>query len=275
MNDTPISRYPDLRQSIGITLILMISGFVFPAVTYFLKKWISPEFRFFIEYILGFGIPLIYFNKYRKKLNNTNSYNISTSHYKIIPLVMLASISLLIGISSPLVNLIPMSDFIKHIMHEVGALKGILMFFVGVIIAPILEEIIYRGIILDGLLKIYSPFKAIIISSVLFSVLHLNPWQATGALLGGMLSGWIYYKSGNLILSIIIHASNNLYGFIIINYFSADVTNHRPLTEYYGSLTNYIAIIVIAIITFGTAMYFLKNYFTKHTAMPIPAIDLA
>lgn len=45
-----------------------------------------------------------------------------------------------------------------------------------VIAAPVLEELIFRGMMLEGLLKKYSPVTSIIISSILFGVAHLNPW---------------------------------------------------------------------------------------------------
>src|SRR5690606_30966839 len=82
-----------------------------------------------------------------------------------------------------------------------------------VIAAPILEEVIMRGIILDGLLKRYSPVRSILFSSFLFGLLHLNPWQMVSAMVIGIFAGWVYYRTRSLALPILIHATNNLSAF--------------------------------------------------------------
>lgn len=82
------------------------------------------------------------------------------------------------------------------------------------ILAPILEEILFRGIILRGMLqKGLSPIFAIFFSSILFGLAHLNPWQFLGAgFLGGII-GFVYYRTKSLWLAIFLHALNNMISF--------------------------------------------------------------
>ena len=78
------------------------------------------------------------------------------------------------------------------------------------IFAPLFEEWLCRGIVLRGLLNSnVSPAKAIIISSVFFAILHMNPWQAVPAFLLGLLFGYVYYKTGSLKLTMLMHCANN------------------------------------------------------------------
>lgn len=77
------------------------------------------------------------------------------------------------------------------------------------VLGPVLEELLFRGAITKALLKQYSPSKAIIISALLFGVVHLNPIQVVGAGLIGLLLAWMYYKTASLIPCIIVHIINN------------------------------------------------------------------
>jgi uncharacterized protein len=146
---------------------------------------------------------------------------------------------------------------------DIGSQTGVFAFILMVIAAPILEELIFRGIILDGLLKRYSPIKSILISSLLFGLVHLNPWQFLTGLIIGVFSGWIYYRTRSLSLSIIIHASANLSGFLMRCFIDTDSSMDDTLLEMYGGLTNLILVIVGSIIIVTICIYFLKIEFNK------------
>ncbi|NMC60487.1 MAG: CPBP family intramembrane metalloprotease [Candidatus Methanofastidiosa archaeon] len=87
------------------------------------------------------------------------------------------------------------------------------------LIAPLFEELIYRGILLALLLHHLSPKWSILLSSILFSILHLNPTQFLLAFILGLFCGWYYYKTKNLLTCIIIHSISNLIGVTYIKYF--------------------------------------------------------
>ncbi|MCY6356050.1 CPBP family intramembrane glutamic endopeptidase [Clostridium sp. ZS2-4] len=77
------------------------------------------------------------------------------------------------------------------------------------IVAPIFEEIIYRGIILEQLDRRYGMIKAIIVSSLLFGIVHLNIHQGVNAFFIGIVAGFIYIKTNSLLLSMFLHFANN------------------------------------------------------------------
>ncbi len=93
------------------------------------------------------------------------------------------------------------------------------MIVMAVIMAPIFEEIVFRGIIQKGLSnKGTKPGVAIAISSVVFGLVHGNPWQFVGAVLLGSVLGFVYYKTKSLLLPIFLHAFNNLCSSLLIFY---------------------------------------------------------
>jgi membrane protease YdiL (CAAX protease family) len=167
---------------------------------------------------------------------------------------------------SPLAELIMVLIPIPEMFKEAFAMNpNLLIFLMIVIAAPILEELLFRGIILDGLLNKQSPITAILISSTLFAFVHLNPWQFVSALFLGVLSGWVYYKTKSISLSIIIHATNNFVGFLImfinekIYGLDKSAMKEMKLIESYGGLTNFIVITVCAILIFTVSIHFLRK----------------
>ncbi|WP_460577619.1 lysostaphin resistance A-like protein [Hymenobacter coalescens] len=79
--------------------------------------------------------------------------------------------------------------------------------------APVLEELLFRGVMLPGLERNYGSGKAILQSSLLFGLFHLNPAQAVSAFLLGLLAGWVYVRTRSLAACIWLHFLNNAVAF--------------------------------------------------------------
>jgi membrane protease YdiL (CAAX protease family) len=77
-------------------------------------------------------------------------------------------------------------------------------------VTPLIEEAVFRGLILGGLLRRYSAPTAILVSAVLFALFHRNPFQLVGAFFAGLLAGWIYVRTRSLWPCVIFHALINL-----------------------------------------------------------------
>ena len=83
-------------------------------------------------------------------------------------------------------------------------------FMIAVIAAPVVEEILFRGIVLRSIRKFSPVWASILISSILFGVYHLNIVQAAYATLMGIAAGILYEKKRNLLFPILVHFVNNL-----------------------------------------------------------------
>lgn len=88
-----------------------------------------------------------------------------------------------------------------------------------VIIAPIIEELIFRGIIMHGLMRNYPKLLAIFFSGLLFALFHLNPWQFPATFLLGCLLGWVMIITRNILACILGHAINNLLVLLSMQYY--------------------------------------------------------
>jgi hypothetical protein len=85
-----------------------------------------------------------------------------------------------------------------------------------VFIAPILEELIFRGVMLSYLLKHKSEWAAILFSALLFGLVHVSPDQVVWSFLGGIFLGYAYLKSQNILVPILFHSLNNFLYYIYL-----------------------------------------------------------
>jgi membrane protease YdiL (CAAX protease family) len=82
-------------------------------------------------------------------------------------------------------------------------------FFLLVIVAPVTEELMFRGLILRGLMHRLSFTAAALLSSILFGAVHLNPWQFVSALALGLIFAWWYARTRSLLPCLLGHALAN------------------------------------------------------------------
>jgi len=254
--------YPSSGQSWGIVGIAILSMLLFSPVNLILNKVLGKEISFLVYYLLAMGVPFGIAHLIRNKRTRINTYNFSFSSLKIMALVSISIIAIQTGIISPIVNSLPMPEFMQKIFLEFANQNGVFSFISIVIAAPIIEELIFRGIILNGLLQRYSPVKSIILSSILFGIIHLNPWQFVSALIIGVFSGWVYYRTRKLSLSILIHLVNNLVAFVGMYFMDAETMMNESLTELYGGFTNLIIITIGAILVSIWGIFLLRKEFS-------------
>ena len=108
-----------------------------------------------------------------------------------------------------------------------------------VILAPLVEEFIFRRLMIDKLSR-YGYLFAILVSSLAFGLFHGNLYQFFYATLVGILLGYIYVKSGNWLLSALMHAIINLYGSVVATKIADLLSKAAVLLEQYeaGTLTD-------------------------------------
>lgn len=263
MIESTTKSYPSVSQSFGITGILILGVLLFSPVDLLLNKFIGKEASMLICYLLSIGIPSWIVYLIRKRKTDAHSFNLTVKNKRIIPFIIIAAIVLLMGVVGPITSLIPIPESFKKALIGLVSRRGVFTFMLMVIAAPVLEEFIFRGIILDGLLKRYSPTKSILVSSLLFGLVHLNPWQFITGFIIGIFSGWVYYRTRSLSFSIIIHAAANLTGFLMRFFIDVDSSMNASLLDTYGGLINLILVIAGSVLIVSVCVYFLRKEFER------------
>ena len=88
----------------------------------------------------------------------------------------------------------------------------------SVILAPIAEELLCRGVTLGQAKKILPFWLANLLQAFLFGALHMNMLQGTYAFCLGLILGYIYEKSGSIYMAILFHILYNFCGTILSQY---------------------------------------------------------
>lgn len=96
--------------------------------------------------------------------------------------------------------------FLNYMLHPGG------LFLKAVILAPLWEEIFYRGLILQLARRYLPTWGAIAVSALIFALPHASMGFGTAvlALLMGTALGWLVVRSGSLLASMLCHATINL-----------------------------------------------------------------
>ena len=79
------------------------------------------------------------------------------------------------------------------------------------IAAPIIEELLFRGLVQDFFGEIYPKWIAIFFTAAIFGLIHLNPFLIINAFWGGMVYGYVRYETGSLWPPIFLHSMWNLH----------------------------------------------------------------
>lgn len=110
------------------------------------------------------------------------------------------------------------------------------------LLGPVLEELLFRGAVMDVLLRSYRPAGAIVLSGLVFGVFHINPAQVVGACFTGFLLGWLYYRTRSLWPGILVHVVNNSLS-VVMNWCFPEI---EEVTDIPGMTTSMLAAVLAA-----------------------------
>lgn len=133
----------------------------------------------------------------------------------------------------------PLLMLMPPIPDTVG--RGFFALLVTVVVAPVCEEIMCRGIILESLRAKYGAVAAWIFSSLFFAIIHGHPAAMVNAMIIGSILGYICIRSKSVFSSILLHGINNALALVVISFglgdstFSSFIPDRRIYFAVYGA----------------------------------------
>lgn len=236
----------DLLTLLGVFIVATVLGSLLTGVLQKIGS-VSVGFGAFLGYVIQFSLVII-FGLFQRKIRSPKEtrllkFGLAKLDFVIIlwGTIMVLATGVVI---EPLLNLFPeiYLDRLGNIMAAGGW-----MMFTSIVIAPIMEEILFRGILQDALMRKYGVFVGILIASAVFGIVHLIPQQVVNAFMIGIVLGYIYYRTGALLPVILIHCINNA-----ISYFTWMLNGETLLStrEQMGNDTLYFTVYGIACVLF-------------------------
>ena len=226
-----------------LTLSFMLSFIVMPIFMYSMYFDYSI-INAFVTMLVSFvtGLIMVYF------LSSTFKRQIKDLKFSFKPketidtIAMMYLLNYAIGIIGALLSKFGFPDTSPDFSLSGGFLYNLFTFISVVILAPIFEELIFRGTILQVLSK-YNKVFAIFVTSLLFGLLHLNMTQAIPAFFMSLILCYMCLKTDSLLVTILAHAGNNL----------------LALMSVYSDNFVLITVVIMAFVIYGLITIILKS----------------
>lgn len=230
-NYTFLNRYSYYVPTVAdlfILLVWFIVGIVLANVitlAFAAASSAAKEVSILVAYPIMF-LPAMIYASYKSQSNSMNKSGVKVDSNNFAPkgavlctaLVVIGTLAL--GFcSEAITSILPeMPEWLEDMLSSMTQGTVWINFICVCIFAPIFEEWLCRGMVMRGLLHNGSkPVWAIVISAIFFAVIHANPWQAVPALMLGAFFGLVYYKTGSLKLTMLMHFTNNTLALILGN----------------------------------------------------------
>lgn len=269
---TPV--YPNVKQSINLFLFVLlfqvVLGFIMGIVAVISGKSDLMNTPLLMGIVSFLSFLLLMLWGYRKtKLPLLKVYRFEKFNMVIfIPLLFL-----ILGtgiICSEIDNIFryffPMPEFIRSMMSDLVS-KGTSSIIAVVIVAPVMEELFFRGFILNGLLSQYSIKKSVLVSAILFMLFHVNPYQFAGAFIWGILSAHIFLATRSLLPCILCHALYNALPFLIKYLLRVEIPGFTQSPDPFLHSFQPVWLDGLGIALFSIGLYFLITYYKKYRAV--------
>ncbi len=212
---------PSVADMFILLLWLLVGGLLGNIVTIAFQAALGTEaaqtYGMLVSYPLMFLPAMMYAaSKSRRRRYEREGVKLDSDNFGrrggIVLGVMVAAATVAGAFCTDLFNsmLPPMPEWLEKLLKGLTTGPFWVNFICVSIFAPLFEEWLCRGMVLRGLLhNRVRPFWAIVISALFFALIHLNPWQALPAFVLGCLLGYVYYKTGSLKLTMLMHFTNN------------------------------------------------------------------
>ncbi|MGH7566962.1 MAG: lysostaphin resistance A-like protein [Gemmatimonadota bacterium] len=131
-----------------------------------------------------------------------------------LALVLVGSVTVFSEIYVIVQRIVPLPPEFEALLRDLLKINDttdlVLTVAVAVVLAPVLEEALFRGVILRGLARRRGPRSATLWTAAFFAFFHFyNPWQIVPTFFLGLLFAWVVLTTGSLWASIVLHSAFN------------------------------------------------------------------
>jgi uncharacterized protein len=189
----------DIAQSWLLILVQLV--YLLPVVIIFAWRgieWKALGFRRFDWGTMGIGCGLL-----------VVSYGIIFLHNLIL---------MVLGFDSQGDEILKLFDLLEN---------PVWFFLVGAVLAPLVEEIFFRGFLFQGFRAKYGWVRSMLLSSMIFGIAHLDPASLIPTFILGNVLAYLYHRTNSVWPGVILHVLVNTFGLAFV-YFVSQYPNLIP-----------------------------------------------
>lgn len=248
-------RYPNILQTFGLLGIYILLSLGLAFIIQPLMSMIGESIVTLLASFISMAIVIFFALQFKGASFSYLFEGMKFASLQVYLVSILFTIFMILAID-PITSFIPMPEWLEEIMASLIK-KNFASFMTIAIVAPVMEELLFRKVIFEGFLENYSLKKAILMSAFMFALFHLNPWQGIGAFIAGVYLAYLFYKTGDIMLCMFVHFVNNGLGFSAFIYFD------DPLFSITSVMDEPAYLILTILIGFG-GMYVCYRYLENH-----------
>lgn len=193
-----------------------------------------------VSYFVAMALTLVGFLFYRSRRRGPKII----AHFSsrgLNPVLLLWGVVFMLATS---VVLEPLLSLLPEVPNAYG--RGAWAIVTVVVMAPLFEEVIFRGVLLESARARYGVVAGWLISSLIFGVVHIYPAVMVNAIIMGLILGFVYIRTASLWPAIILHAFNNGVAYLML----AMGRENQMLSDMIGNRTVYALLYTLALLVF-------------------------
>lgn len=262
---------------LAATLIALVAGCAFPSthegemVYPTDAAWSKTQF---VVYVSMMGLAILLTLLYRRARGGRG--RVARFSLKgLNPVLLLWGVVLLVA---TVIVIEPLVSFFRFLPVP-DLTPGVWTVLMAVVAAPILEEFLCRGIILESLRARYGVIAAWLVSSIFFAVIHLHPAMVVNAFVVGLILAYICIRSSSLFPGIVLHAFNNALALSLAwtllpeGRFAGKSVGELTLRELVGNEGTYALVYLVALAVFASSGYMVYRTLTRMKAVEKKAAE--
>ncbi len=210
-----------LLEIVAVFIGIMGAGMLFARYSDAVKSWLATSgianitLAFFtVAYIFQFIVTVLLVLLFtivinRARLRDLGIKHVSSKEYLRyglmgggLLLIFIVALGMIINLLHPDIQPQLFEDMLRTVSSPGGF---IILLIMGAILAPISEELYYRGMIYPVFRGYVGPFWGAIIAGSIFGLVHWDLWRAIPLAAGGVILCYIYEKSGSILVSALAH----------------------------------------------------------------------
>lgn len=226
--------------------ILLMKGVPFAQATSEVYASLHNGAAMALSYLLQFLVLIVLTLRLRRRRGETdNATLLCFSMRRFNPALLLWGIVLLFSIElliEPLLSVFP--DKYLEMIDSVVSTSG-WGIFTGVLLAPVLEETFFRGVVLESLRRKSGPVRGVLLSAAAFGLMHIIPQQVISGFFAGIVLGYVYLRTRSLIPVILLHAINNCAAVVLS---ATGLGSDATLSDLLGNGKFYYAVYLLCVV---------------------------
>lgn len=254
----------DLFAVVGIFVLSSLVGLLVATVVMKVRggESLTPDLTL-LYYLIQMLPPIAYVWWSRHKVGRDCGLHFGIRRMTL-PMLLWGVVLLLASsvVLEPLLLLFPKEEY-QNVTEMVG--MGGWAILSVVVCAPLLEEILFRGMIFESCRERFGKGWAVLISAGLFGLIHGVPVQVINAFVVGLIFGYLYLRTRSLLLVVLLHMINNGIAYVALVFFgdAADTT----LLDLVGSSWLYWIIYGVSAVVLVYAMLRLRATLREETEL--------